>query len=121
MHISSQLLYDLDGPSKGTANTVLVIGEDPDSDPEHQLCAIFIAIREEQKVQLTIRYRRKADKLERQEGGQFEEFGGLDKQTQVRFELRMAGFYAEAMRAFGFEPFDDSLPENDPGKQPDLL
>ncbi len=98
MHISSRLLDD---------RTVLVIGYDVREDPDIELCAVFHAMETEHTAQLVKRYSRGAGEEHQLE---MDNFRDLDEETKNRFETEMPRFHTEAMRAFKFTPFDDSLP-----------
>lgn len=84
---------------------VLVAGYDEDADPYWEFCAIFQSLAEEKRVRLIERHRRDHTNPEL-----CETMEKMSSDDLKRFDAAMPKFYGVAMKAFGFKPFDDSLP-----------
>lgn len=85
---------------------VLVAGYDEDADPNWEFCAIFKSLAEEKTVRLITRHRREHFNHEL-----CEVIEKMNQDDLKRFDAAMPKFYGVAMKAFGFKPFDDSLPQ----------
>ena len=85
--------------------TAIVWGYDPINDPDWELCAVFSAIPEEEKVQLITRYRRNHHDTDN-----CQILSEFSKEDFDVFEKIVPKFYDAAMTIFNFSPFDDSFP-----------